>query len=42
VEGIRSALYVAIDAARNRHSFKLNNSNPLGFTAGHKESEGVA
>ncbi|MEY3049137.1 MAG: hypothetical protein RL365_1175 [Bacteroidota bacterium] len=40
-EGMISALYVAIDSARNRRNFKLNNSNPLGFTAGHKESEGI-
>jgi len=41
-EGMRNALYLAIDSARNRHSFKINNSNPLGFTAGHRESEGMA
>ena len=41
-EGMRNALYLAIDSARNRHNFKVNNSNPLGFTAGNKESEGIA
>ena len=41
-EGMRNALYLAIDSARNRHNYKLNNSNPLGFSAGNKESEGIA
>ncbi|MFM7596437.1 MAG: 4-hydroxythreonine-4-phosphate dehydrogenase PdxA [Flavobacteriales bacterium] len=42
VEGMRNALYLAMDVARNRQDFKLNNSNPLGYTAGHKEYEGMA
>jgi 4-hydroxythreonine-4-phosphate dehydrogenase len=42
VEGMRNALYLAIDAAKNRRNFKVNNENPLGFSAGQKEYEGIA
>ncbi len=41
-EGMRNALYLAIDAVRNRRNYTANNQNPLGFSAGQKEYEGIA
>jgi len=42
VEGMRNALYLAMDAVKNRRNYTSNNQNPLGFSAGQKEYEGIA
>lgn len=42
VEGMRNALYLAIDTARNRRNYTSNNQNPLRFSAGQKEYDGIA